>query len=292
MSSDATAGQTPDLYGQLHPVETPELLESKLEEFRQELDKLNPEETEWATQAAEKCPSLTESGNDFKIMFLRCEVFNADLAAARYAAYWKKRVAIFGPEKAFLPLTLDAALDDPKIQTALNMGVMTLMEGVHDPSGRAIVYFDPSQYDKTKYTLETVLPAFWYVLHAALGTESAQQKGVIFIGDPGRASMSQFDRAVAKELIGSLKGALPIRLSAFHMVHPPAFAKVVLPVIKLFMSDRMKKRICIHSGKEDKVLETLQAKYGLTKEMLPTTIGGTYKVQHAEWVQKRSSSGL
>jgi len=288
MSSEATAGQTPDMYGQLHPVETPELIESKLDEFQQELDKLNPEVTQWATEAQEKC----QPSQDFKLQFLRCEVFNADLAAARYASYWKKRVEVFGKEKAFLPMTLDQALADPKIQTAFDMGVMTLLEGVQDPSGRALVYFDPSKYDKSKYTVETIIPALWYVLHAALESVTAQQKGVIFIGDPGRAKFSQFDRAVAKELITSLKGALPIRLSAFHLVHPPAFAKIVIPIVKVFMSDRMRKRICIHSGGEEKVLQEFQAKYGITADMLPTTVGGKYQVNHAKWVEKRSSSKL
>lgn len=299
MSSEATAGQIPDvMYGQLHPVETPQLLKDKLQEFRHELMKLPQEDTQWARQAHEQCPQLCK--DDFQLMFLRCEVFNADLAVQRYASYWKKRVAIFGPNRAFLPLTFSSsgggggggAMDDVGIQQAFDMGVMTLLEGVHDPSGRAIVYFDPSRYDKTKYTVETIIPAFWYVLHAALETPSAQQKGVVFVGDPGRATLSQFDRAVGKELIASLKGALPVRLAAFHLVHPPSFAKIVIPIMKLFMSERMKKRIVIHSGKEDKVLQNLQDKYGLTKDMLPTTIGGTYQVDHSKWAAKRSSSNL
>jgi hypothetical protein len=225
-------------------------------------------------------------------MFLRFEVFNADLAAQRYANYWKKRVNMLGPDRAFLPFTLDQALQDPNIQTAFHMGVMTLLDQVQDPSGRAIVYFDPSKYDRSKYTVETILPALWYVLHAALETTTAQQRGLIFIGDPGRAKLSQFDRAVSSELISSLRGILPVRLSAFHLVHPPAFARIVLPIVKLFMSERMKKRIVVHTGKEGIVLQNLETKYGLTRDMLPTTVGGKYHVQHSVWAQQRTSSGL
>jgi hypothetical protein len=290
MSSDATAGQKPDVYGQLHPVETPELMQSKLEEFQHQFDQLPIEERQWAQQATETNPNLTTP--DFKLMFLRCEVFNADLAAQRYASYWKKRVEILGPDRAFLPFTLDQALKDPNIQTAFHMGVMTLLDQVHDPSGRAIVYFDPSQYDRSKYTLATILPALWYVLHAALETTTAQQRGLIFIGDPGRAKLSQFDRVVTKELISSLRGILPVRLSAYHLVHPPSFVKIILPIVKLFMSERMKKRIIVHTGKEEVVLQNLETKYGLTRDMLPTTIGGKYNVQHSLWAQQRQLSGL
>lgn len=290
MSSEATAGKTPDVYGQVHPTETPQLISSKLKQFEKELEKLSDEDTHWARQAKQKFPQLCK--DDFKLMFLRCEVFNSDLAAQRYAQYWKKRVEIFGEERAFLPLTLNQALHDPSIQKAFHMGVMTLLDKAKDPAGRAIVYFDPSKYDPSKYTLQTIIPAYWYVLHAALEMTTAQQKGLIFLGDPGRARMSQFDRAVAKELIASLRGALPIRLSAFHLVHPPTFAKLVLPIVKMFMSDRMKKRLVIHAGKQDKVLKDLETKNGLTKDMLPTTIGGNCNVDHHAWAQRRSSSGL
>jgi hypothetical protein len=94
MSSEATAGQTPDVYGQLHPVETPELLKRKQKEFEEEMEKLSADEKKNILLAHEKCPELV--ADDFKLMFLRCEVYNADLAAKRYAAYWDKRVELFG----------------------------------------------------------------------------------------------------------------------------------------------------------------------------------------------------
>lgn len=79
MTSEATAGQIPDVYGQVHPVETPELLESKKVELEQELDLIPPEEkTDWL-EAQAKCDFV---GDDFKLKFLRCEVFNADVSAS------------------------------------------------------------------------------------------------------------------------------------------------------------------------------------------------------------------
>jgi hypothetical protein len=84
----------PDNYGQKHPIETPELVASKLVEFDQEVASLPASETEFVRQAEDRCPELLTS--DFKLLFLRCEVFNAELAAKRYAKYWNKRVEIFG----------------------------------------------------------------------------------------------------------------------------------------------------------------------------------------------------
>ena len=77
MSSDVTAGMTPDMYGQVHPEETDDMIAQKLELFEQELQKVPENAKKSLRQAEAKCPDqLTK---DFKLMFLRSEVFNADV---------------------------------------------------------------------------------------------------------------------------------------------------------------------------------------------------------------------
>jgi len=77
MSSEATKGQTPDIYGQLHPVETPELIAKAHADFDRLVESLPPAEKKGLLQAQAKCPQLLT--DDFKLQFLRCEVFNADV---------------------------------------------------------------------------------------------------------------------------------------------------------------------------------------------------------------------
>jgi len=283
MSSEATDGQIPDVYGQVHPVETEELISRKQKEFEEELEKIPEAEKENAMKAQEKCPSLLT--NDFKLKFLRCEVFNADLAARRYAQYWDKRVGIFGPEKAFHALTLADALADDDVPFSL--GVMTLLPN-HDPSGRSLLYYDPAKFDRAKHETDSVVRTFWYVFHAALEHETTQQHGIILLVDPGRASYSHFDSSVGKHMVSCLKGALPIRLSAVHILHPPSFATYIFPVIKLFMPERMRQRIRFHSGSDDEVLQELENTFGLTRAMLPKEVGGDVSLDHDEWLKSRS----
>lgn len=57
--------------------------------------------------------------------------------------YWDKRVEIFGPEKAFQPLTLSKALSGD--EETFDLGAITL-PGTCDPSGRSIVYYNPARY--------------------------------------------------------------------------------------------------------------------------------------------------
>ena len=78
MSSDVTEGLTPDVYGQVHPVETDEMVARKLRAFQEELDKLPSDAKQSVLQAQEKCPNLLT--DDFKLMFLRSVVFNVDVS--------------------------------------------------------------------------------------------------------------------------------------------------------------------------------------------------------------------
>lgn len=209
MSSDVTVGLTPDVYGQVHPEETDEMITEKLQAFEAELEKLPEDSKKSMLEAQEKCPDQTTK--EFKLMFLRSEVFNADLAAKRYALYWDKRIDVCGPEKAFLPFTLSGALKDD--EAALSIGFANFLAGFTDPLGRGIMYFEPAKQDRTKYTRESMTRAVWYMLHAALESVDAQKHGVIFIAYPAGAKLSQFDRGLVKRILPSIQGVLPVRLS-------------------------------------------------------------------------------
>lgn len=214
--------------------------------------------------------------------------FILKLAAKRYAKYWDKRVEIFGPEKAFLPLTLAAALRDD--DAALTIGYANYMAGHADPMGRGIMYMEAGRQDKTKYSRESMVRAIWYMLHAAMEVEETQKYGILFITFPAGVKMSQVDRGLIKILLPSIQGTIPIRLSAFHSCQPPTFLKLVLPFVKLFMSDRTKDRLLFHFGSTEKVCEKLEG-YGLTKDNIPQTLGGHVVVDTKAWIAKRREQG-
>lgn len=203
--------------------------------------------------------------------------------------YWKKRVEIFGPTKAFLPITLSEALSEDEV--AVGLGVMTLLHKAKDPSGRSLLYWDPSHLDSSKYETESMVRAFWYVLHAATDDLEAQQHGIIVIVDPQRASLSQFDSTMGKLFMNSMSGVLPLRLSGIHICYPPYFVSMVLPIAKMFMPTRMQQRIRFHSGSSEEVVQVLGDEFGLTPDMLPIEIGGTMQVDHHGWLEERKKQG-
>ena len=101
-----------ELYGQIIPKETPELLSTKLKQLEIELNQIPNDSKKEYMEALKKCPTLnnksnksnnnnnrndsdgehtnehSESHKKFKLMFLRCEVFDCTLAAKRIVKYW------------------------------------------------------------------------------------------------------------------------------------------------------------------------------------------------------------
>jgi CRAL/TRIO domain len=221
---------------------------------------------------------------------------------------------LFGDIKAFLPLTQTGANQDDA--AALGRGFIRIVPGARDPTGRPILFVDPSRQDKTQYTRESMTRALWYVMHATLqkapggsGSTSSssssssddsqeehsdlqhvlgQQKGIVVIAYPHKAKASQVDRKQIQMNVESFRGYLPVRMSAIHLCHPPTFFHLIFPVISMFLGDRLRKRIRIHSGKVEHVLEGLESKYGLTRDKLPSEIGGDVELNHELWLQDRA----
>ena len=205
----------------------------------------------------------------------------------RYASYWKKRVELFGETKAFEELVLDQALRDDT--AALEMGFMRYT-GITDTSGRPVLFVDPSRQDKTKYTKESMVRSIWYMVHSILQEDvQAQQHGVIMLAFPKHAAQAQADRNQIKMNLASIQGALPVRISAIHICHPPTFFAILFPIIKLFIGARLRKRIRVHSGSDQHVNQTLRNDFGL--EDVPEDLGGTVQLDHLAWLKERRAAG-
>lgn len=90
-----------------------------------------------------------------------------------------------------LLLTQDQALKDDTTALIIT-GFARLALGYQDSTGHSILLVDPSMQDKSKYTRERMLRVLWYMIHAALETESTQRFGMVAF--PNHARFSQFDR--------------------------------------------------------------------------------------------------
>jgi hypothetical protein len=101
---EVTTNDQPDVYGQIHAVETPTLVEESLKQFEIVLAEQPTDVSADAYLAERRCPDICNQ--QFKLIFLRTEVFRVDDAVRRYMKYWTKRIELFGADRAFKPLVL------------------------------------------------------------------------------------------------------------------------------------------------------------------------------------------
>jgi len=248
------------------PEETPTLVNEKLTKFNEVLDSIDTKKKIKCMMAHEKSPDLC--GDDFKLAFLRCEVFEVKPAVDRWIKYWEIRVSIFGEEKAFLPMTLEGAMEGQ--EKAIACSYVTVAAGATDPDGRAIVFMD-FQQEKSDLSDDDLFMAAWYQWHVSVSTELAQKRGVVTYL---RCVERFFDgRQSLWKKLATTEGTLPIRTSAFHIVNPPTFIKIVVKIAKIMLSKKLRSRINVHSGSMEEILTSL-SKFGLAKDTLPEVFGG------------------
>lgn len=278
-----------ELYGQVIPKENPELISSKLKELDKELDNIG-DKTAWI-MALEQCPHMCDE--KFKLMFLRCEIFNEVLAAKRIVKYWAKRVELFGEDKAYKPFVLGDDGPFAGDEKALQIGFMRLTHK-RDDAGRPIIFVDPSRLpeDKSSYENESVCRSLWYNTHVLLDDETAQRKGAVIIAFPKNVKLHQFNRKLGKMNIESIKGCIPIRLSAIHICHPPAIFDIIFPIMKVLMGAHMRKKIKLNSGSDEFVIQKFETQFGIAKEKLPSEMGGELVLNHEQWLEERRRSSM
>jgi len=125
------------------------------------------------------------------------------------------------------------------------------------------------------------------MMHVALEQEVAQKRGVVVVAVMRVTHLGQMDRRQQVLTFQSLGKALPIRIAAAHMCHPPSFFSVVWPVLAFVMDTRTRQRCYIRKGTEYQVLVQLN-KYGISTAILPKArLGGDYILDIDNWIEQR-----
>ena len=250
------------------PNETSALINEALTRFESVLDTVN--EKKGYLMAKKKCPNICNDA--FKLIFLRCEVFNVDRAVNRFVKYWDTRVEVFGEERAFLEMTLDGAMKDQDDKNALQSQYIQLATET-DPTGRAILLFDFKK-EAGDASSDSLLRAFWYKVHEALSLESCQKHGVVVYAQCVD-KLSDWRPSLTTKIAKAGKGILPMRFAGMHIIRPPTFISAVLNMlVKPLMGKKLRHRFYSHTGSNKDLLESL-SKFELgTEEMLPVNFGG------------------
>ena len=150
------------VYEELHGVdevieETPSFINESLQELQRELQDISNKSA--YNQAESMNPEYVQS-QEFRLMFLRAERFDAKKAASRLVNFMEGKLEYFGPDSLARPIELtDLDADD---MAFIKSGVMQFLPG-RDVAGRAIlcdsISMHPRSYKTPRNMVRTISPA-------------------------------------------------------------------------------------------------------------------------------------
>lgn len=176
-----------------------------------------------------------------------------------------------------------------KDERELALGFLRLIPDT-DGTGRCNIFIDPSVLEGHGYSDKNMVRVLWYTLHAALESESTQQKGIVFVVYLKYTYVKHFDRSLVKVLANSIKGVLPVRVSAIHIFHAPYLFEVLFDVVSMLLGERLTKRMKMYSG-EDEAIHDQLTDFGILPSRLPEELGGSLKLDQDQWIAERESEG-
>jgi tyrosine-protein phosphatase non-receptor type 9 len=163
----------------------------------------------------------------------------------------------------------EMALGGARLLEQLQTGFIRLMPRC-DNEGRAVIHVRLKLHDKSKFTPDDTKRAWHYLVMRALARDArTQARGVIFVSDMHDSTMANLDPAVPKAIIGALRECVPMRVHNGFIVRPRWFFSLVFPIVRAFMSEKMKRRI--HNLGDD--LEDLCSRVS-PSSILPRELGG------------------
>jgi len=252
---------------QKHPQETPELIAEGLARFEEELGHLSPKERRFVDQALEQAPLAKD--DDFRLTFLRTEVFDAKLAAQRFAKFWETRLDLFGPDHAFQPLTQKAAiLNDDDGGETLRLGYVRTVP--HNPR---LFVIDPARTVKN-YDIEAVARTVRYVMETGtFACPDNSRLGCVCIVD--LCTIRWFDRKLVTRLSNVIENCIPLRTTQVLLINPPSvMVKYFVNLLRLCMKPKLRNRIHVVTYSEK------------LKRLAGVTLEDVAALDHAAWLEK------
>jgi len=253
------------------------------------------EEKKAYLQAKQVAAQLVAQETD-AMQFVRYCQYNTWQAAKRLCEYWKERLDIFGPDRAFLPLTLtgSGALRDNDLLT-LQAGYPCILPP--SSTGRLVVLADRRQWIAST-TTENKLRAFFYICKHLAKDDRAQAEdtgGVLLIGVPAsrRNFDSQLHHSFSQRCWGLITTAMPVRMQMHLICFVPKQQQqqpqgATLSSYKaIFMQEAVSKHLvgildhnlpfdCHVALDEDGMKQQLMSKLNLTEVGLPNFLGGKW----------------
>jgi hypothetical protein len=247
------------------------------------VDLLPSEESASYRKALLRCNDVVATETNPNL-FLESEGFDAWAAAKRLAKYWTCREQCFGSNRAFLPL-LNLAL--PPKQRALScadtaqLRLGALAKLPTDKYGRTVLLVDRSRLDGTRSDADSDrwLRVIFYWLSKVMHQKNVQKNGFVVLKIMRGQNL---DRQRLLQTQVMVRDCMPCRVTGLHLccVPPPGgrktFADTIAPILWQYIVHVLRRKANVHVAESETHMLTLLQDYGLLKESLPKSLGGSW----------------
>jgi len=287
--------------------ETPDLLESSLIHFELELHRIDSKP---AYDKAQELLLLSSNpfsiccyinDNNFRLRFLRCELFDVRKAVERYIKYLDFVAEVYGEYALQRPIRM-SDLTNEEIKF-LRTGKTQLLP-YPDRCGRRIIVF-PSTNQLDEVPKKSMLKVGFYILNACVGgcdttnndfnNIECHRKGLIIISfvHLNSDTVSKFNLKLIKDKLSAqmmIAQAIPIRMVGNHVCYPNTQAYRVRGKVVGMANSVWNSRTKIHLGNPIEWRYALQG-YGIPTEIIPSTDTGTIKLDNwKKWIKLKTYS--
>uniref|UniRef100_A0A7S4AGI2 DUF6824 domain-containing protein n=1 Tax=Pseudo-nitzschia australis TaxID=44445 RepID=A0A7S4AGI2_9STRA len=271
----------------LAPNETPELLTLAIAGLKQELDAIAYKPAYDKAQIYAQMPQFSRTSyvntNEFRLKFLRCELFDIRMAAVRLIKYLDLMVELYGLFALQRKVTLK---DFSKHEMQILRAGYFQMFPFRDRSGRRVMCIVGEMGIKFDPTLR--LKSYFYFWMSASEDIESQQKGVIFLVWPGTDGMRQIPNQTDRTLHDKCNAASPIRIAAVHFCLPNTpFFHLLRSIMARTLGKTYRLRLKFHVGEGVEMQYVLKS-YGIPVDLTPLTDSGNIKTTYLkQWLRLR-----
>eukprot|EP00531_Pseudo-nitzschia_arenysensis_P004538 CAMPEP_0116145480 /NCGR_PEP_ID=MMETSP0329-20121206/16616_1 /TAXON_ID=697910 /ORGANISM="Pseudo-nitzschia arenysensis, Strain B593" /LENGTH=503 /DNA_ID=CAMNT_0003641089 /DNA_START=98 /DNA_END=1605 /DNA_ORIENTATION=- len=263
--------------------ETPELLSKALEKMQTEIDMI-PNKN--AYDRSQQVPNTYVNSSEFRLRFLRCELFDERSAASKMVKFLDLLSELFGD----FALRRQVQMSDfsREEMQAFRVGHQQLLP-YRDRSGRRIFALVGGL--GVTVPLVTRVKILVYTILVASDDVETQQKGITTIIWPGTKTPKddqvgnlKFDRILFLKRVFEF---LPVRTCSMHFSFPSTpFFQVIRTLFMLSMPSLIK-RMKFHVGENIERQYSIKS-YGVPVELIPLTDTGNIKTTYLkQWMKLR-----
>jgi hypothetical protein len=224
--------------------ETPGFVQDRLRAMQAALDALGEADRRAYSVAMQLDPSYVEDP-DFRLKFLRCDLWDADAAALRLARHLQVKLDLFGRDL----LCRDVRQRDlsPEARRGLMGGAIQILP-VRDSVGRVVVLLLPDLTDPD-IPAEALLQRSFYINTVTTEDVTSQRNGSVLVV----FKKTRREHPVSFRRHFTLLSALPIRRNAVHVCFDLSIVTGSFGMFKYACEKFTRQRVRIHKGKGNPV---------------------------------------